>query len=81
MARWLPGSLGQPAPRPQRLPITGPLLARILGTLSSGTAQERALAAGVSIGFFSLLRAGDMEGAGRSREQVHHFVAPARHVG
>lgn len=80
MARWLPGSQGQPAPRPRRLPITGPLLARILGTLSSSTARERALAAGVSIGFFGLLRAGEFAWKGWDARGNKYIILLRRHV-
>ena len=80
MARWLPGSQGQPAPRPRRLPIAGPLLARILNTLSSNTARERALAAGVSIGFFGLLRAGEFAWKGWDARGNKYIILLRRHV-
>ncbi len=46
-------------PRPTRLPISGLLLARLLDSTPSSTPFGRSLRAGLALGFFGLLRAGE----------------------
>jgi hypothetical protein len=58
MARSAPFS-ATPRESTRRLPITGPLLARLVESVRPNTVEGRALRAGVAIGFFGLLRAGE----------------------
>jgi hypothetical protein len=58
MARAAPFS-ATPPQATRRLPITGPLLARLVGSVHPTSIEGRALRAGVALGFFGLLRAGE----------------------
>lgn len=62
MAKSRPPRTAPPPPR--RLPITGPILARLLTLAPPSTNLGRALRAASALGFFGLMRAGEIAGKG-----------------
>ena len=76
MARERPG----PPARQKRLPITAPLLVRLINALGQVNPRLRALRAGLAIGFWALLRAGEFAFKGVDAHGNKYSILERQHV-